>query len=255
MINPQQFDANATVTPTTLTQLHLDDAYVPHGGLLGQWQTDDWDCAQKDRTGYCKRRYSAREWSNRTMRWSDPHNLSHLHSPNNTVYNNATGQLELVGEMDEGRYTGVDGQIFNPNDLMLRISEDACHDCVGSWRSAEWTRMDNNWKGNIYTTETKEMAVYSMRREDVPVNALLGAWDDHRWVCIPGTGYCRRRFSAYTMQQQGTLKFREFTTTLRPTTTTLTQLSSTAAPRARTPCSPMTPSSSNTTREPETRHM
>ena len=71
--------------------------------------------------------------------------------------------VEVVEDMNAGRLPDSrDGSISNFNDMMLRISEDTCHDCVGSWRSHEWLLMDNGWKGNIYTTETKEFQVYSM---------------------------------------------------------------------------------------------
>jgi hypothetical protein len=79
VLNPQQFDANATIGGIdTVTQLHFDKEMVPHGAILGRWVEDDFDCSTKDRTGFCRRRFNAREWSNQTMSWSNPKNLTQL---------------------------------------------------------------------------------------------------------------------------------------------------------------------------------
>lgn len=105
---------------------------------------------------------------------------------NNTRFDNTSGFV-----VDTGR----DPTKSNFNEIVLRIDEDSCNDCIGSWTEREWQLQGNGWKANTYRTEKDEYTVYSAKRADTPPNSVLGAWSDSRWVCAPGTGYCRRRLA------------------------------------------------------------
>ena len=63
----------------------------------------------------------------------------------------------LTGHSDVGR----DPALSNFNEVLFRLDEGSCIECIGSWTEREWKVQGNGWKANTYRSETKEYITYS----------------------------------------------------------------------------------------------
>ena len=70
---------------------------------------------------------------------------------------NSSRAAVVLRQVDAAR----DAAQSNFNEIVFRIDEDSCTDCVGAWSAREWQVQGNGWKANTYRTETKEYITYS----------------------------------------------------------------------------------------------